>query len=64
MRFTEPEDLSPVVADLYRDWYQRRDPPADRLLAECFLFLEPWWTLRSGSVPYWMVFNTDPPARA
>ncbi|MFD0883838.1 hypothetical protein ACFQ08_04610 [Streptosporangium algeriense] len=60
VRFTEPEELSPVVADLYREWYRRRDLPADRLLAECFLLLEPWWTLRSGSVPYWMVFNTEP----
>jgi hypothetical protein len=30
------------------------------LLAECFVLLEPWWTLRSGSVPFWMVFNTEP----
>ncbi|MEV0824804.1 hypothetical protein [Nonomuraea rubra] len=57
MRFDEPEDLSPVVADLYRSWYRRRGLPADRLLVECFLLLEPWWALRSGSVPYWMVFN-------
>ncbi|MFC5833978.1 hypothetical protein [Nonomuraea insulae] len=60
MSFAEPEHLSPVVADLYREWYRRRGLPADRLLAECFLLLEPWWTLRSGSVPYWMVFNTEP----
>ncbi|MGI5291573.1 hypothetical protein ACQEVF_50835 [Nonomuraea polychroma] len=60
MRFPEPEALSPVVADLYRSWYQRRGLPGDRLLAECFLLLEPWWTLRSGSVPYWMVFNAEP----
>ncbi|WP_181958466.1 hypothetical protein [Nonomuraea diastatica] len=60
MSFAEPEHVSPVVADLYREWYRRRGLPADRLLAECFLLLEPWWTLRSGSVPYWMVFNTEP----
>jgi hypothetical protein len=60
MSFPEPEHLSPPVADLYRDWYRTRGLPADRLLAECFLLLEPWWTLRSGSVPYWMVFNTEP----
>ncbi len=60
LRFDHPEDLSPVVSDLYRSWYAARGLPGDRLLAECFLLLEPWWTLRSGSVPYWMVFNTDP----
>ncbi|WP_043636559.1 hypothetical protein [Nonomuraea candida] len=59
LRFEEPEDLSPVVADLYRSWYARRGLPGDRLLVECFLLLEPWWTLRSGSVPYWMVFNAE-----
>ncbi len=60
LRFADPEDLSPVVSDLYRRWYAARGLPGDRLLVECFLLLEPWWTLRSGSVPYWMVFNTDP----
>lgn len=60
MRFAEPEHLSPVVADLYRTWYRRRALPGDRLLVECFLLLEPWWTLCTGSVPYWTVFNTEP----
>ncbi|MEV4084762.1 hypothetical protein AB0J43_31325 [Nonomuraea fuscirosea] len=59
LRFAEPEDLSPAVADLYRTCYAQRGLPGDRLLVECFLLLEPWWALRSGSVPYWMVFNTD-----
>jgi hypothetical protein len=58
-RFAHPEDLSPAVAELYRDWYASRGLPADRLLAECFLLLEPWWTLRTGSVPFWMVFNSE-----
>ncbi|MFF4618898.1 hypothetical protein [Nonomuraea jabiensis] len=57
MRFGEPEDLSPVVADLYRSWYRRRGLPGDRLLVESFLLMEPWRALRSGSVPYRMVFN-------
>jgi hypothetical protein len=60
LRYGTPEDLSPVVADLYRSWYRRRGLPGDRLLAECFAVLEPWWALRTGSVPYWMVFNTEP----
>jgi hypothetical protein len=64
LRFAEPEHLSTAVADLYRAWYERRGMPADRLLAECFVMLEPWWTLRTGSVPYWMVFNTEPSWRS
>jgi hypothetical protein len=33
LRFDEPEDLSPVVADLYRDWYRCRGIAPDRLVA-------------------------------
>lgn len=64
LRFAAPEALSPAVAELYRDWYQRRGIPPQRLLAENFLLLEPWWTLRTGSVPYWTVFNTEPSRRS
>jgi hypothetical protein len=60
LRFDAPEDLSPVVADLYRDWYRRRDITPNRLLVDNFLLIEPWWTLRTGSVPFWTVFNTEP----
>jgi hypothetical protein len=58
--FEQPEDLSPLVADLYRDWYRRRGLPAERLLVESFILLEPWWALATGSVPLWLVFNTEP----
>ncbi len=34
----------------------------NRLLAESFILMEPWWTLRTGSVPFWMVFNVEPSA--
>ncbi|QSB16294.1 hypothetical protein JQS43_08380 [Natronosporangium hydrolyticum] len=58
--FDEPESISPMVADLYRWWYRQRNLPSNRLFAESFIILEPYWTLRTGSVPYWMTFNTDP----
>jgi hypothetical protein len=60
--FDEPEHLSPLVADLYRWWYRRRGMLANRLLAESFILMEPWWTLRTGSVPFWMKFNVAPSA--
>lgn len=63
LAFDDPADLSPVVADLYRAWYQSRGVPARRLLAESFLLLEPWWCLRTGAVPFWLVFNTNSSAR-
>ncbi|HEX5597794.1 MAG TPA: hypothetical protein VFX61_17540 [Micromonosporaceae bacterium] len=62
--FDDPQDLSPLVADLYRWWYRRRGLPADRLLVDSFLLLDPWWTLRTGCVPYWTVFPVQPSAAA
>ncbi len=60
--FNEPEDLSPMVAELYRWWYRRRNMPDKRLLVESFLMHEPWWVLRTGTVPFWMTFNKEPSA--
>jgi hypothetical protein len=62
--FEKPEHLSPLVADLYRWWYEERGLPTNRLLAESFILMQPWWALRTGSVPYWMVFNMEPSAEA
>ncbi|WP_046468302.1 hypothetical protein [Allosalinactinospora lopnorensis] len=64
LRYAEPESLSPAVADLYRDWYERRGLPTGRLLVESFMLTEPFWTLKTGSVPFWMVFNTENSLRA
>jgi hypothetical protein len=58
--YDEPEHLSPLVADLYRWWYRQRNIKANRLLAESFIVLEPYWALRTGSVPFWMKFNMEP----
>ncbi|KCZ72992.1 hypothetical protein ANME2D_00051 [Candidatus Methanoperedens nitroreducens] len=57
--FKDPEHLSPPVADLYRWWYRSRGIPANRLFAECFIVHEPFWALRTGSVPFWMSFNME-----
>ncbi|WP_416672521.1 hypothetical protein [Egbenema bharatensis] len=55
--FDHPQDLSPMVANLYRWWYQQRNLPSDRLFVESFVYLQPWWALRLGFVPFWTVFN-------
>ncbi|MEW2382640.1 hypothetical protein AB0873_11225 [Micromonospora sp. NPDC047707] len=57
--FDRPSSPSPMVADLYRWWYRQRRIPANRLFVESFIVLEPWWTLRTGSVPLWMTFNME-----
>jgi hypothetical protein len=58
--YDQPEDLSPLVADLYRWWYAERGLPGDRLVIDSFMLLDPWWTLRTGAVPYWTVFPVQP----
>jgi hypothetical protein len=58
--FGDPHTLSPLVADLYRAWYERRGLRANRLLVQSFIALDPYWTLRTGSVPFWMRFNMEP----
>ena len=56
--YKDPADPSPFVADLYRWWYERRGVRCSRLFAESFLLMDPWWCLRGGVLPFWMVFNT------
>lgn len=63
--FQHPEDLSALVADFHGWWYrQHNGPPTRRLLAECFGLVEPWWALRTRSVPCWLAFNAEPSAKA
>ncbi len=62
LAFVEPEHVSPLVAELYRWWYRRRHIESGRLLVESFILLEPYWTLRTGSVPFWTKFAVEPDA--
>jgi hypothetical protein len=57
--FEEPEAMSPLVADLHCWWNECRGLPSSRLLVDSFILMEPYWCLGTGSVPFWMVFNTD-----
>lgn len=60
----EPEHLSSLVAELYRWWYAQRGYAPSRLVVNSFLLNEPYWTLATGSTPYWMTFNKQPSAEA
>jgi hypothetical protein len=62
--FEEPEHASPLVADFYRWWNQKRSIVGNRLLVESFIVMEPYGSVRTGSVPFWMVFNKQPSAQA
>jgi hypothetical protein len=62
--FDEPEHMSPLVADLYRWWNEMRGIADRRLIVDSFILMEPYWTIRTGSAPFWMVFNKEPSRRA
>ena len=65
--FDEPQQLSEAVADLYRDWYRRVrgiEAVPNHLFCESFVLTEPWWVLRTGSVPFWGVFPIESTAAA
>lgn len=62
LTFEDTHGPSPAVADFYRREYASRGIPGDRLVVSSFALQDPWWTLRTGSVPYWSTFNTEPDA--
>lgn len=62
--FVRPEEPSPLVADLYRWWYARRGAGGQRLIADSFILLDPFWTQRLGAVPFWCVFAVESSAEA
>jgi len=66
VRFDTPEDLSPLVANLYRWWYRGAGSGLhpDRLIIESFFLMDPWHVLETASVPFWTVFNAESSARA
>lgn len=66
VRFDTPEDLSPLVANLYRWWYRRTGTGLnpERLMVESFFLMDPWHVLETASVPFWTVFNAESSARA
>ena len=59
LSFTSAQDPSAWVADLHRWWYPQVGIADNRLLVQSFSMQEPYWVLRTGSVPYWTVFSTD-----
>lgn len=57
--FQQPDHPSAFVADIYR-WHNRqRNMLANRLVAGSFIQPDLWWTMRTGSVPFWMNYNSE-----
>src|SRR5207244_8836855 len=64
IRFEQPGEFRPFVAHLYQWWNHRRHITDERLLVASFIVMEPYWAVRTGSIPFWMVFNKEPSAQA
>ena len=56
----EPQHQSPFCAELYRWGYGKLGRPTNRLLIEAYAQWDPYWTLRTRPVPFWLRFNMGP----
>lgn len=57
LSFDHPEDLSPWVANFYRNHLVHGSGAPDRLLIESFCLLDPSCVRRTASVPFWTLGN-------
>lgn len=62
--FDQPQEPSARVADVFRSFYRSRGVDASRVVAGQFLLVDPYWTIRTGSIPFWTVFAVVEAARA
>lgn len=58
--YGHPENASPLVADVYRQWKKQLRRPAGSILVESFVLMEPWLTIRYNLTPFWTVFPVKP----
>jgi len=64
IRYEDPEALSFVVAEIYRDWYLAAGILPTRLTVDSFLLMDPWCSMHQHAIPFWLVFCTSPSAAA
>ncbi|MBX5482181.1 MAG: hypothetical protein IRZ16_10150 [Myxococcaceae bacterium] len=57
--FDEPDDLSPLVAALYAQWYQEAGLGQRPLAVGSFVDVHPRQVLRAGAVPFWLKGDGD-----
>ncbi|KAL1976098.1 hypothetical protein VTN31DRAFT_4490 [Thermomyces dupontii] len=58
--YNHPEDPSPLVVDVYREWQKQLNRPTDSILVESFILPELWLSIRYNLTPYWTVFSVKP----
>lgn len=62
LRYENPEALSFVTAEIYRDWYLSAGVIASRLVVDNFLLMDPWTSMQQYAIPFWLAFCTEPSA--
>lgn len=60
LTFGSAGELSPLVSEMYRAWYDELGWPSNWLFVESFVFLAPTLMLQAGAVPYWLTFSDQP----
>ncbi|PGH15565.1 hypothetical protein AJ79_02347 [Helicocarpus griseus UAMH5409] len=58
--YDEPESVSPLVADVYRQRQEQLCRQADSILVESFVVMEPWLSIRCNLAPFWTAFPVKP----
>jgi hypothetical protein len=59
-----PQAPAAAVATAMRDWYRARGESANRLVVPCFVLGDPWQTVCSAAVPFWIHFAVQPALQA
>jgi len=62
--FEDPEAMSFLAADIYRDWYREHGIEARRLIVDSFILMDPLATMRLHAIPFWSVFSVEPSVRS
>ena len=61
--FEDPEAMSFLAAEIYRDWYGALGIEPRRLVIDSFILMDPMATMRLRAIPFWSVFSVEPSLR-
>jgi hypothetical protein len=62
--YVGPQAPAAAVATVMREWYRARGEPANRLVVPCFILGDPWLTICTAAVPFWIHFAVQPALQA
>jgi len=64
LTFEDPEAMSFLAAEIYRDWYRAHGIEPRRLVIDSFILMDPRATMRLRAIPFWSVFSVEPSLRS